>query len=78
MKLYAKIKNEKGNQEGLGGNEHLDIDIMVGNLIMASYTLRKGESPEKDSEEAWVLVDQDDEVVQWLPLKQKGQMTQSE
>lgn len=41
MKLYAKIKNEKGRQEGMGGNERLDIDIMVGNYQLAALEVKK-------------------------------------
>jgi len=40
MKLYATVENEKGKREGIGGNEYLDIDIRVGNKILAQLTVR--------------------------------------
>lgn len=41
MKLYATIENEKGKREGIGGNEYLDIDIRVGNELLAALTVRE-------------------------------------
>lgn len=41
MKLYARLENEKGKIDGLGGNEYLDIDITVGNEVLAKLTVRE-------------------------------------
>lgn len=39
MKLYARIENEKGKVDGMGGNEYLNIDITVGSLIVAKIQI---------------------------------------
>ena len=41
MKIYARIENESGKIDGMGGNEYLDIDITVGNQRMVSLTVRQ-------------------------------------
>lgn len=43
MKLYARLENENGKIDGLGGNEYLDIDITVGNEIIEKLTVKRGE-----------------------------------
>lgn len=42
MKLYARIENEAGKVDGMGGNEYLDIDITAGNKVIARLTVRDG------------------------------------
>lgn len=44
MKLYARLENEKGKVDGMGGNEYLDIDITVRNEILARFTIRENET----------------------------------
>lgn len=46
MKYYAEIQSERGKVVGTGGNEYLDIDIKVGNKILARLTVREGEDGE--------------------------------
>lgn len=70
MKYYARIESEKGKQVGTGGNEYLDIDIMVGNVRLAAFTVREGECP--DGTNGTILVDEDDATVGWLSDKVKG------
>lgn len=43
MKLYARITNEKGKVDGLGGNETLEIDISAYNQIIARLTVKENE-----------------------------------
>lgn len=35
MKLYARIENEKGKVDGMGGNEQLMIEVTGGNQLIA-------------------------------------------
>lgn len=46
MKLYARLENEKGKIDGLGGNEYLDIGITVGNIVLVNLTIRQNENGE--------------------------------
>lgn len=46
MKLYARIENEKGKVDGMGGNEYLDIDITAGNEVIGKLTVKKNSEGE--------------------------------
>ena len=76
MKLYAQIVNEKGKVEGLGGNEYLDIDIKVGNLRLATFTLRWSDeihAPASTRKESgWCLYDESDNPLCWIPATKGG------
>src|SRR3990167_8898280 len=65
MKLYATVENEKGKREGIGGNEYLDIDIRVGNQLLAALTVRIGES------ERWEISSEVDGIEYIVPSYEK-------
>lgn len=65
MKIYARITNEKGKTDGMGADEYLDIDITIGNTILAKLTVRRGDIPEANKE-GWILFDAWDEPLFWL------------
>jgi hypothetical protein len=70
MKLYATTINEKGKKVGVGGNECLDVDVMVGNIRLAALTVRRADlSSEGIDGEGWALVDQDDNILFWIEDK---------
>lgn len=73
-KLYASVESEKGKIVGTGGNEYLDIDVKVGNARLAAFTVRRGEIPETDGAEGWVLYDADDEPVCWIEDEKKAEV----
>jgi hypothetical protein len=69
MKLYTTIENEKGKTRKLGGNEYLDIDIMVGNKYVGRFTLRQTSDRVPDGK-SWALFDDtdgNDEPLHWIP-----------
>ena len=53
-KLYATIVSERGKEVGMSGNDYLDIDIKVGNHILAALTVRQNENGD------YALFDEDD------------------
>lgn len=78
MKIYLKGKNEKGKSVGLGGDKTIDIDIMVGNSLLASFQVTHGGLPES-SGTGYVLYDKTtDGATHWIEDKKKGQMTKGE
>lgn len=46
MKLYARIENEKGKVDGMGGNEYLYITITAGNQIIETLKVQENERGE--------------------------------
>ncbi len=74
MKLYATVTSERASK-GQGGNEYLDIDIMVGNtknpVMLAQLTVRPTDEIEKytnnadDKGHGFILVDDNDNVIAW-------------
>lgn len=80
-KLYAKITNENGKTAQKSGDEYLDIDVMVGNIRLASFTLRHTDDLPELGTSGWGLYDEEDEIVYWLEddvpkgKKRQGEMT---
>ncbi len=68
MKLYARIENEKGKVDGMGGNEYLDIDITVGNNRLMSLTVRASNVGGNDG---YGLFDDQDEQIAWIVTEKK-------
>lgn len=66
MKIYARLENERGKIEGMGGNEYLDIDVMIGNTRLAALTIRRAEIPELEGAEGWVMFDADNQPLNWI------------
>lgn len=56
MKLYARLSNEKGKVDGMGANEYLDIDITIGNEVLAALTIR-------ETINGWGLFDKNDKAL---------------
>lgn len=56
MKLYARLQNEKGKVDGMGGNEYLDIVITVGNEVIAKLTVR-------ETMNGWGMFDENDNAL---------------
>lgn len=82
-KLFIKTTNERGKTATLAGNEFLDIEINVGNVRIASYTLRYSDDIEEaevledgQSPSGWVLYDNNDSAVWWILDEKKGKKQQ--
>lgn len=76
MKLYTRLRNEKGKEVGIAGNEWIDIDIMVGNNLLAEFTLRHCDTMSDldisaQCESGWVLYDNNDTALYWQYDKKK-------
>jgi len=60
MKYYVRLRNEKGKEIGLAGNEYIDIDIMEGNRRIESLTVKP--NPDDEKERAAVFNENDDDI----------------
>lgn len=49
MKYYVRLRNEKGKEIGIGGNEYIDIDIMDGNKRIGAFTVRPNGDDQRES-----------------------------
>lgn len=43
MKLYARLENEKGKIDGMGGNERLTITITISNKRVATMIMKEND-----------------------------------
>lgn len=77
MKLFARIKNEKGKVGGVGGEHHLDIDIMVGNRLLSALTVRELGAETIHGQGGWGVYDKNDKLIDLIwdkkGKKQKGE-----
>lgn len=77
MKMYARISSERA-MKGQGGNEYLDIDILVGDKNFPEYLARlTTRIADKNGEEVYGLFDEKDNMLfskATKGKKQKGEM----
>lgn len=69
MKIYAAIENDRGRRVGTGSNEHLDLDVFVGNTRLASFTVRR--TDELPEGAGWGIYDENDNLIADMPDKPK-------
>ncbi len=59
MKIYARLTNEKGKVDGMGANEYMNLDITVGNEVLAKLTVRQ-------TINGWGIFDENDKAIKRL------------